>query len=654
MLLSATGSYFLVALIAGVAGYVIAHRKGLNAVGWGWASLLLIVPAVILPFVRPRRALDRPQAVPDETWHALLAYDPAIKAAAARLARFGAPAMEELRQAWATVPDKAALPDMVTTIEARWSALAGAGLMHVETRDGVAVLQDGAGRYHVAGRQTADLATARLMASANARRGHTSAVAGIIMGATVLAGLLGVTSSVQAQSGGTGVTALSCETYQRERPRGGPFEQLSDLFGLSIYRWGEADYARYRAFMLDCKRSLPDFRADMTMGGWEALTEKSVAGLQSYTGYVNRMGEPMGRQRGSRPRLGEPDYTRAFESLSCDRFTQASVNAWARGGPPDASPAAPYAVPLAAWRYEVWRAYENRVLACGKQSGSPVEADESWMRVIVSQLEAGAAGAIRQAQQDVVAGSARLDGILARASEAEGLRSADEIAGKLKAVDALAAEAPRFTPLEEQQVATARERIVARLRAARTAEADAWERERPARAARARQQDEELTELRRQNRERETEAATERERAARIEAERQAGVRAQAERQAAEAEAQRQREDAQRAADRQVREKAEAESAARAQREAEAALARDPCNQPEMRRRLMEAANGMDRARYGGRRLLDLMQGSSMGVQGAQRVSCMFMGQWSSGEEGLVTITVRKNSLGDDLIEVRP
>jgi hypothetical protein len=32
----------------------------------------------------------------------------------------------------------------------------------------------------------------------------------------------------------------------------------------------------------------------------------------------------------------------------------------------------------------------------------------------------------------------------------------------------------------------------------------------------------------------------------------------------------------------------------------------------------------------------------------------MFLGEWSSGGQGLVTITVRKNSLGDDLIEVRP
>ncbi len=159
------------------------------------------------------------------------------------------------------------------------------------------------------------------------------------------------------------------------------------------------------------------------------------------------------------------------------------------------------------------------------------------------------------------------------------------------------------------QVAAARARIGARLRAVRLAEAEAWERDRPAREARAQQQEEELASLQRQNRERDAEAAAERERAARIEAERQAGARAQAERQAAEATAQKHREDAQRAADREVRERADAETLARLQREDEAALPRDPCNRIEVRRQLMEAVNAMDRARFGGRKLLDLTRG---------------------------------------------
>lgn len=33
--------------------------------------------------------------------------------------------------------------------------------------------------------------------------------------------------------------------------------------------------------------------------------------------------------------------------------------------------------------------------------------------------------------------------------------------------------------------------------------------------------------------------------------------------------------------------------------------------------------------------------------------SCIYLRRWSSGELGLVTIMVRQNSLGDDLIELR-
>ncbi|AWB25703.1 MULTISPECIES: hypothetical protein [Methylobacterium] len=653
MLLSASGAYFLVALIAAAVSYVVAHRKGLNAVGWAWASLLLLVPAAILPFVPSRQRPERSSGVPDETWQALLAYDPDIKAAAGQLAPYGAPGLDELRRAWAAVPDKGALPAMVSAIEARWSGYTAAGLTYVETQDGVAVLRDAAGHYHVGERQTGDLRTARLIASASARRARTSSVAGIVVGAAVLAAAVTGAGPASAQPAATGITLPSCETYDRERPRGGTREQLSDLFGLSIYRWGDAEYGRYRAFLLDCKRTLPGFRQDMTLRDWEAAVESSVATLKAYTGYVNRFGEPMGRQSGSRPRPGEPDYTRAFETLSCDRFTEATVNAWTRGGPPDDSTAAPFSVPLAAWRYEVWRAFENRVLACGKRSGSPVEADESWMRVIISQQEAGNAAAIRQAQQEEAAGAARLAGILSRAAEAETSNSAADIAGKLNAVDALAAGL-KLAPAEAAQVAAARAQIGARLRAARLAEAEAWERDRPARQARAQQQEEELAGLQRQNRERDAEAAAERERATRIEAERQAGTRAQAERQAAEAVAQQQRDAAQRAADRAAQERAAAETLARFRREEESALARDPCNRVEVRRQLMEAANAMDHARFGGRKLLDLTRGLTNSGQPDAVRSCVFQAEWSSGQRGLVTITVRKNSFGDDLIEVRP
>ncbi len=482
-----------------------------------------------------------------------------------------------------------------------------------------------------------------------ARPFHRSGwLVGLALGA-ILAGHDGA----RAQAGAVAMTPPSCEVYQRERPRGGFREQLSTLFGLSIYRWDEADYARYRALLLDCKRTLPDFGADMTGPQWQDVVEKSVADIKSYTGYVNRLGEPMAGQRGPRPGRGEPDPTFAFEAVSCDRFSQATIGAWGRGGAPGYGPEAPFGVPVAAWAYEVWRAFENRVIACGRQFGSPAEADADWMRAVVVGMEGRAASDIRQARQDAGTRATKVASILARLAEAERLTGADDLVATLQTSEALAASGPKLTRADEEQVAAMRERVTARLRMARTAEAAAWEQRRPAREARARAQETELADLQRQNRERGAEAAGERERAARIEAERQAGARAQAERQALEAEAQRKRDDTQRVVDRQAREKVEAEQAAQARREDQARLASDPCNQVAMRRQMMEAANATDRARYGGNRLLDLTDGRTLPEATATR-SCLYVADWSSGRRGLVTITVRKNSFGDDLIEVRP
>ncbi|MGX7705162.1 hypothetical protein [Methylobacterium sp. Gmos1] len=215
MLLSASGAYFLVALIAAVVSYIVAHRKGLNAVGWAWASLLLIVPAAILPFVRSRQKPEQSSGVPHETWRALLAYDPDFKATVVQLAPYGAPALDELRRAWAAVPDKGALPAMVSAIEARWSGYTAAGLTHIETRNGVAVLQDAAGRYHVGERQTADLGTARLIASANVRRARTSSVIGIIIGATALVAALTSGGTVSAQAEAAGMALPNCRPSTR-------------------------------------------------------------------------------------------------------------------------------------------------------------------------------------------------------------------------------------------------------------------------------------------------------------------------------------------------------------------------------------------------------------------------------------------------------
>ena len=299
MLLSASGAYFFVALIAAAVSYVVAHRKGLNAVAWAWASLLLLVPAAILPFVPSRQRPERSSGILDETWQALLAYDPDIKAAAGQLAPYGAPALDELRRAWAAVPDKGALPSMVSAIETRWSGYTAAGLMYLETQDGVAVLRDAAGHYHVGERQTGDLRTARLIASASARRARTSLVAGIIVGVAVLAATLTDAGPARAQLSATGMTVPSCETYDRERPRGGALEQLSDLFGLSIYRWGDAEYGRYRALLQARASRLPRGYDTARLGNCRREQRRHPEDLQ-------RLREPIRRADGPAERISTP------------------------------------------------------------------------------------------------------------------------------------------------------------------------------------------------------------------------------------------------------------------------------------------------------------------------------------------------------------
>ncbi len=510
-------------------------------------------------------------------------------------------------------------------------------------------------RYYVNDRQAADLLAVRVMASAGARKARTSALfATIIVSSAVLASAITEASPVGAQTDLVAMTPPSCETYQRERPRGGPREQLSQLFGLSIYRWDEADYARYRELLLDCKRVLLDFHPDLTAPQWQDVVDRGVADLKIYTGYVNRLGEPMASKRGRQLRHGQPDSTFAFEALPCDRFSQATVGAWGRGGAPGFEPEAPFGVPVAAWTYEVWRAFENRVIECGRQSGSAAEADADWMHAVVVGMEGRAAGEIWQARQEATARATKLDAILGRLAEAERLSTADDFVAALQDAQALAAAGPKLGPADEEHVATARAHVTEKLRTARVEQPQAWERDRPAREARERRQGEELAELQRQNHERASQAVGERDRAARKEAEQQAGTRAEAERQAVEDEAQRQRDDARRAADRQAQEKADAETTARFQREDQAQLARDPCNKTEARRQMMEAVNAMDRVRFGGRKLLDLTSGRTLPVEPPSARSCLFVADWSSGQRGLVTITVRKNSFGDDLIEVRP
>ena len=313
-------------------------------------------------------------------------------------------------------------------------------------------------------------------------------------------------AGAQAAPNAVAVAPPSCETYQRARPRGGDFEQLSELFGLSIYRWFEVDDTRYRDFLLACGRDLPSLRGDVPADAWDAAVAQSIAQLKEYTGYGQ------GRPRTQLP-PDTPDYTPTFRRMSCDRFTRASIEGWAGNAAPGKIEGEPFTVPVEYWNDEVWQVLENRLLECEQQRQSP-RATRPIVRLLVGRVRDRYYWEIDRAQE------------------------------------------PRRT-----------KRMIA------------WAQE---------------------------------------------------------------------------QQRQEAEEAKTFWREDQARRTSDPCNRLEVRRQMMDAANAVARTRYGARTLLDLTDGRTSGLEPAPGRSCIFTADWSSGDRGVVVITQRKNSFGDNLTEVRP
>ncbi|GJD96239.1 hypothetical protein [Methylobacterium iners] len=108
-------------VVAAVAGWDLAKRKGLNKRRWA-ATCLFFPPALI------GLALTKSQQRPGETeafrnrWTSLAAYDPEIKAAVERLSALGPPAVAQFRLSWGDVQNKEAIPLIVADIEQRWAA----------------------------------------------------------------------------------------------------------------------------------------------------------------------------------------------------------------------------------------------------------------------------------------------------------------------------------------------------------------------------------------------------------------------------------------------------------------------------------------------------------------------------------------------------
>lgn len=341
-----------------------------------------------------------------------------------------------------------------------------------------------------------------------ARRSHEAPAYTVAqrLAMVMLAAVLAGPSVVTAQPNAVAMTPPTCEAYQSARPRGRDFEQLSSLFGLSIYRWEEADFGRYRDFLLACERQLPSVRGEVPSGASDAAVVRVIAQLKEYAGYGQ------GRPR-TKLDSDTPDYTQTFRSMSCDRFTRASIESWAGNGTLGKIEGAPFTVPIEYWNDEVWQALENRFLDCEGQRQSP-HASRAIVRSMIS------------AQRDRY-----------------------------------------YSEIDRAQESGRNAKAVARAQEEQRREFD------------------ELEKFRQEN---------------------------------------------------------------------QARLATDPCNHVEVRRRMMDAANAMLRTRFGARTLLDLTNGRTNGVEPAPGRSCTFTADWSSGQRSIAVITQRKNSFGDDLIEVRP
>lgn len=159
-----------VGVLCAVVGYRLATARRRNAVLWAFACFVF-PPALGILFITPRAiAASEAYKALDARWDSLTRYDPDIRAAAERLGPLGAEAVERFKRLYAEQPDKGAIPLIVADIEGTWANRVDMGLRRQEMHKGVEILIDPSGLFHVEGRTTRDLATARVLATGAARR----------------------------------------------------------------------------------------------------------------------------------------------------------------------------------------------------------------------------------------------------------------------------------------------------------------------------------------------------------------------------------------------------------------------------------------------------------------------------------------------------
>lgn len=159
-----------VCVLCAVVGYRLATARRRNAVLWAFACFVF-PPALGILFITPRAIADSEAfKALDARWDSLTRYDPDVRAVVERIGPLGPEAVDRFKRLYAEQQDKGAIPLIVADIEAAWANRADQGLRPHETHKGVEILIDPTGLFHVEGRTTRDLATARVMATGAARR----------------------------------------------------------------------------------------------------------------------------------------------------------------------------------------------------------------------------------------------------------------------------------------------------------------------------------------------------------------------------------------------------------------------------------------------------------------------------------------------------
>ncbi|GBU19822.1 MULTISPECIES: hypothetical protein [Methylobacterium] len=199
----------------------------------------------------------------------------------------------------------------------------------------------------------------------------------------------------------------------------------------------------------------------------------------------------------------EPDYVAQASQLSCSALTRRTVDsrAWRQGGTPDGSPDAPFGVPVYAWTKDVWRAFQNRAVECNKDKQA-IEGSVITALISSSYRENGALAEQAAEGRDGLR-SWKLSILNGARNAIDAGGTTEELSAKLDGLRRLAAAPPSTasakrggvrgtnaggTPIAQadiDEVNAALLKLEDKIRSSRLAEAEAWEKGKSDRDAKA-------------------------------------------------------------------------------------------------------------------------------------------------------------------------